>query len=125
MPNLLEEPERGNMAFLMCSAFQLAIVEGWRPKDKKNEAAEKKKRLSNIADVVLERKLKFNYSDYYRCDLIRTHVNWNKFLRKEGLSNLLITDLTIDVIANFVYEYASPPEIKNDVERNISTYKSL
>ena len=88
MPNILEEPERGNMAFLLCSAFQLAIAKGWRPVDKKKEAAEKKKRLSNIADVVLERKLKFNYSDYYRRDLIRTHANWNKYLRKEGLSNM-------------------------------------
>lgn len=120
MPNLLEEPERGNMAFLMCSAFQLAIAKGWRPTDKKKEAAEKKKRLSNIADVVLERKLKFNYSDYYRRDLIRTHSNWNKYLRKEGLSNLLITDLTIDVIAKFVYEYAPSPESMKNVKRNIS-----
>ena len=59
MPNILEEPERGNVAFLLCSAFQLAIAKGWRPVDKKKEAAEKKKRLSNIADVVLERKLDF------------------------------------------------------------------
>ena len=120
MPNLLEEPERGNMAFLMCSAFQLAIAKGWRPTDKKKEAAEKKKRLSNIADVVLERKLKFNYSDYYRRDLIRTHANWNKYLRKEGLSNLLISDLSIDVIAKFVYEYAPSPESMKNVKRNIS-----
>lgn len=39
MPNLLEEPERGNMAFLMCSAFHLAISKGWKPVYKKTEAA--------------------------------------------------------------------------------------
>ena len=65
------------MAILMCSAFQLAIAKGWRPVDKKKEAAEKKKRLSRFADIVLELKLKFNYSDYYRRDLMRTHANWN------------------------------------------------
>jgi len=121
MPNILEEPERGNMAFLLCSAFQLAIAKGWRPVDKKKEAADKKKRLSNIADVVLERKLKFNYSDYYRRDLIRAHANWSKYLRKEGLSNMLITDLSIDIIAKFVYEYAPSPASMKNLKRNISS----
>tara|TARA_Y100000385_G_scaffold263107_1_gene295300 strand:+ start:91 stop:510 length:420 start_codon:yes stop_codon:yes gene_type:complete len=91
LPNLLEEPERERMAQLLCSAFQIAIAKGWRPVDKKKEAAEKKKRLGNIADVILERKLKFNYSDYYRRDLIRTHVNWNKNLRNEELSNMHVS----------------------------------
>ena len=54
LPNLLEEPEREHMAQLLCSAFQIAIAKGWRPLDKKKEAAEKKKRLSSIADVFLE-----------------------------------------------------------------------
>ena len=121
LPNLLEEPEREHMAQLLCSAFQIAIAKGWRPVDKKKEAAEKKKRLSSIADVVLERKLKFDYSHYYRRDLIRTHEQWNKNLKKQGLSNSLITDLTIDVIAEFVYEYAPSPASMKNLKRNISS----
>jgi len=46
MPNLLEEPERGNMSFLMCSAFQLAIAKGWQPTDKK-------KRMVDNIDLIL------------------------------------------------------------------------
>lgn len=105
----------------LCSAFQIAIAKGWKPVDKKKEAAEKKKRLSSIADVVLERKLKFDYSHYYRRDLIRTHEQWNKYLKKQGLSNSLITDLTIDVIAEFVYEYAPSPASMKNLKRNISS----
>ena len=117
-PNHVDLKNRHREANLLRSAFALSIRKGWRPQIK----APKKPELliGNIAKVVLERKMGLEYSLSYKSDLIRTERLWSSYISKKYLSDLTISHLSIDIIADFIYTSALSPQSKRNLKRNIS-----
>jgi len=120
-PNALQEPERTEVAALLLSSFIVSVNKGWRPENNVNRDSGNPKKLSDIADFVLERKLKLGYSKAYKQDLIRTTTLWNKYLAQKRIGSLKISEIEIRMVQEFVYNYAPSPESMANLKRNISS----
>ena len=120
-PNTLQEPERKQVATLLLSTFIVSINNGWRPENIVNGNSGNPEKLSDIADFVLERKLKLGYSKSYKQDLIRTTALWNKYIIQKRIGSLKISDIEIRMVQEFVYNYAPSPESMANLKRNISS----
>jgi len=117
-PNHLELSKRHSEAVVLCSAFTMAIREGWRP-----ETVEKKKETVFVIDVakeVLSKKLSLEYSQSYKKDLVRTEKVWTEYLKSNGLSKLKVNELTVELLSEFVRAKASSARSMHNVKRNIS-----
>lgn len=117
-PNHLELSKRHSEAVVLCSAFTMAIREGWRP-----ETVEKKKETVFVIDVakeVLSKKLSLEYSQSYKKDLVRTEKVWTEYLKSNGLSKLKVNELTVELLSEFVRTKASSARSMHNVKRNIS-----
>ena len=117
-PNHLEPSRRHSEAVVLCSAFTMAIRDGWRP-----ETVEKKKEtvfLIDVAKEVLSKKLSLDYSQSYKKDLVRTEKVWTEFLKSNRLSNLKANELTVELLSEFVRTKSSSPRSMHNVKRNIS-----
>ena len=120
-PNLSEGIERERKAHLLCSAFTLAIENGWRPKTKSsNRISEASPLLHMLLETVLQQKLKLNYSESYKKDLVRTKNMFIHYLRSQQLDNIRIDELSIDLLKKFVYEKSPSPASMKNLKRNIS-----
>ena len=120
-PNTLDEPERKQVAQLLLSSFIVAISKGWRPEINCIIQNDNPTRLSEVANVVLQRKLKLGYSKSYKQDLARTAKLWDKYLRQKRIGTLKVTEMDIRFVQEFVYSYAPSPESMVNLKRNISS----
>ena len=117
-PNHLEPSRRHSEAVVLCSAFTMAIRDGWRP-----ETVEKKKEtvfLIDVAKEVLSKKLSLEYSQSYKKDLVRTEKVLTGYLKANGLSSLKSDELTIEHLSRFVHTSATSARSMHNVKRNIS-----
>ena len=117
-PNHLELNKRHSESVVLCSAFTMAIRDGWRP-----ETVKKKKEVVHLIDLareVLRKKLSLDYSQSYKKDLVRTEKVLTEYLKANGLSSLKSDELTIEHLSRFVHTSATSARSMHNVKRNIS-----
>ncbi|MDC1529854.1 site-specific integrase [Schleiferiaceae bacterium] len=116
-PNRIPIKGRKRQAEVLCSAFTMAIIDGWRPivESKVQEAS-----IDSIAKKTLKRKLSMEYSSSYKKDLTYTEKLWSEFLKKNKLSDKPITELKVEAVRDFIFEYAPSPSSMANFKRNIS-----
>ena len=114
-PNLFPVRERVRQAEVLCSAFTMAIREGWRPVE-----VEERMSIVSVADRSLKRKLKLDYSVSYKKDLAYVKRLWDEYISKKRLEERPIDDLTIEHIRDWVYLYAPSPASMANFKRTIS-----
>ncbi|MDC3345884.1 site-specific integrase [Schleiferiaceae bacterium] len=114
-PNLFPVNDRLRQAEVLCSAFTMAIREGWRPIELEAEVT-----IGSIADRSLKRKQSLDYSTSYKKDLAYVKSHWDGFVRKKRLEEKPINDLSVEHIRDFIYEYAPSPASMANLKRNIS-----
>ena len=118
-PNHLPFDQRFNEVQMLCTAFSLAVRNGWRPEVSKTKGKETVK-VSDIASSVLERKLALDYSKSYKADLKRTARLWEAYVYKNRIQNQSIRFLSTDILADFIFKSAYSPQSKRNLKRNIS-----
>jgi hypothetical protein len=115
-PNTLPVELRRDKANMLCSAFSLAIRNGWRPSSVKDEITT----IGSIAKKTLKRKLSLDYSSSYKKDLIYTEGLWDTYTQSKSLADKPIKEMKVDMIRNFIFEYAPSPASMANLKRNIS-----
>ena len=70
-PNSFIVDERLPQAKLLCTAFQIEITKGWRPKVKASQPVLNPPTLLEVTKNALDRKLRMEYSNSYKRDLKR------------------------------------------------------
>ena len=115
-PNISPLKDRQKNADVLCSAFTLAIRNGWRPSVLKEEVIT----ICSISKRALKRKLSLDYSNSYKKDLIYTERLWSEFLQSKRLANKPLKELKADMVRDFIYEYAPSPASMANLKRNIS-----
>ena len=121
-PNLCKGVERERKAYLLCSAYILAIDKGWRPSSEISAIQKRSpKRLMKVADAILNQKLQLNYSDSYKKDLVRTHRLFADYLKVQRLDSILVTEVNIEMLKSFVYDKSPSAASMKNLKRNISS----
>ena len=115
-PNISPLKDRQKNADVLCSAFTLAIRNGWRPSVLKEEVII----ICSISKRALKRKLSLDYSNSYKKDLIYTERLWSEFLQSKRLANKPSKELKVDMVRDFIYEYAPSPASMANLKRNTS-----
>ena len=115
-PNISPLKERQRNADVLCSAFTLAISNGWRPSVLKEEVIT----ICSISKRALKRKLSLDYSNSYKKDIIYTDRLWSEFLQSKRLANKPSKELKVGMVRDFIYEYAPSPASMANLKRNIS-----
>ena len=115
-PNIFPLKDRIRQAEVLCSAYTLAIKDGWRPSSLLVQAII----IKDIAKRTLKRKLSLDYSISYKKDLTYTERLWSDFTQSNSLSNKPIKDLKMDMIRDFIYQYAPSPASMVNLKSNIS-----
>ena len=115
-PNLLSHKDRAQEAENLRLEFFRAISDGWRPVD----AVIRSIPISALALDCLKKKLQLDFSDSYKRDLKFTSKSWNNYLLDKGIGDKPVTDLTLKLISDFIYEYAPSPASMANLKRNIS-----
>ena len=104
-PNLNPVKERLRQAEVLRSEYSVAIRGGWRP----SSLQERLLTIKAIAINTLHRKLTLDYSSSYKRDLIYVHRLWSEFLQSKRLANKPIKELKVDMVRDFIYQYAPSP----------------
>lgn len=115
-PNILPLKQRYKQAEVLCSAFFLAIRNGWRPSSLQEETIT----IGSISKKTLKRKLSLDYSSSYKKDLIYTEKLWDTFTQSKKITTKSIKEMKVDMIRNFIFEYAPSPASMANLKRNIS-----
>ena len=115
-PNIYPLKDRLRQAEVLCSAYTIAIRGGWRPPVLKEQIVT----IDSIANKTLKRKCSLEFSSSYKKDLICTHRLWSEFLKSKRLSYKPIKELKVDMIRDFIYDYAPSLSSMANVKRNIS-----
>ena len=115
-PNLFPVNERIRQAEVLCSAYTIAIRDGWRP----SEFNEPLVTIDTIAQNTLKRKCSLDFSSSYKKDLIYTERLWSEFIQSKRLAKKPIKELKVDMIRDFIYEFAPSPASMANLKRNIS-----
>ena len=115
-PNISPLKDRQKNADVLCSAFTLAIRNGWRPSVLKEEVIT----ICSISKRALKRKLSLDYSNSYKKDIIYTDRLWSEFLQSKRLANKPSKELKVDIVRDFIYECAPSPASMANLKRNIS-----
>jgi integrase len=90
---------------LLKSAFELKLLEGWRPeKKKKGEPfiSKRPKALCSEIEDGLRKVLEGNYSFHHKRDCKWVFRELNKFLLDRGLRKVLAKDISTEVLADFI-----------------------
>ena len=104
-PNTSALIDRLRQAEVLCSAYTIAIRDGWRP----SAFNEPLVTIDAIAHNTLKRKCSLEFSSSYKKDLIYTERLWSGFLKSKRLANKPIKELKVDMVRDFIYEYAPSP----------------
>ena len=115
-PNTSVLIDRLRQAEVLCSAYTVAIRDGWRP----SAFNEPLVTIESIAQNTLKRKCSLEFSSSYKKDLIYTERLWSEFLQSKRLANKPIKELKVDMVRDFIYEYAPSPASMANLKRNIS-----
>ena len=115
-PNTLPLTQRLRQAEVLCSAYTIAIKDGWRPSVFNKPIVS----IDTIAKNTLKRKCSLEFSSSYKKDLIYTERLWSEFLQSKRLANKPIKELKVDMVRDFIYEYAPSPASMANLKRNIS-----
>ncbi len=116
-PNLYPIVIRRRQAEVLCSAFTMAIRDGWSPALEINKEIVS---IDSIAKRTLKRKLSMDYSSSYKKDLIFIEKRWSMFLQNNKLCDKPITELKVEAVRDFIFEYAPSPSSMANFKRNIS-----
>ena len=119
-PNSFSINERLSKAELLCTAFQIEITKGWRPKAKVNKPVFTPPNLLEVTKNVLDRKLGMDYSSSYKRDLKRAYRLWTKFIESENLAAQSIKDLDIDLIRRFIFSLKVSSKSMQNIKLNMS-----
>ena len=115
-PNIFPLKDRLRQAEVLCSAYTMAIRDGWRPSAFKEPLVT----IQAIAKNTLLRKCSLEFSSSYKKDLIYTERLWSEFLQYKRLANKPIKELKVDMVRDFIYQYAPSPASMVNLKRNIS-----
>ena len=115
-PNTSALIDRLRQAEVLCSAYTIAIRDGWRP----SAFNEPLVTIDAIAQNSLKRKCSLEFSSSYKKDLIYTERLWSEFLQSKRLANKPLKELKVDMVRDFIYEYAPSPASMANLKRNIS-----
>ena len=115
-PNTFPLTQRLRQAEVLCSAYTIAIKDGWRP----SEFNEPLLTIDTIAQNTLKRKCSLEFSSSYKKDLIYTERLWSDFIQSKRLTQKPIKELKVDIVRDFIYEYAPSPASMANLKRNIS-----
>ena len=115
-PNTSALIDRLRQAEVLCSAYTIAIRDGWRP----SAFNEPLVTIDAIAQNTLKRKCSLEFSSSYKKDLIYTERLWSEFIQSKRLTNKPIKELKVDMVRDFIYEYAPSPASMANFKRNIS-----
>jgi integrase len=119
-PNTEEIDIREARAQLLRSAFEIEIAKGWRPKFKSTPKATRPT-ITEVVERALKRKLSTNYSEVYKTDLKRTHQRWLKYCKERQIEKMIIDDLTVDIVRDFIFSSSPSPKSMANLKRNISS----
>ena len=115
-PNIFPLKDRLRQAEVLCSAYTMAIRDGWRPSAFKEPLVT----IQAIAKNTLLRKCSLEFSSSYKKDLIYTERLWSEFIQSKRLANKPIKELKVDMVRDFIYDYAPSPSSMANLKRNIS-----
>ena len=115
-PNTSPLTQRLRQAEVLCSAYTIAIKDGWRP----SEFNEPLVTIDSIAQNTLKRKCSLEFSSSYKKDLIYTERLWSEFIQSKRLANKPLKELKVGMVRDFIYEYAPSPASMGNLKRNIS-----
>ena len=115
-PNTVPIELRRDKANMLCSAYCLAIQNGWRPSSVQDEIVT----IGSIAKKTLKRKLSLDYSSSYKNDLIYSERLWDTYIQSKSLAAKPIKEMKVDMIRNFIFEYAPSPASMANLKKNIS-----
>ena len=88
---------------LLKSAFELKLIEGWRPESKKKVKEQTKPNtlLSEI-EVEINKILEGNYSYHHKRDCKWVFSELVKFLSNHNLSKIQSNDITVEILTEFI-----------------------
>ena len=115
-PNISPLKDRLRQAEVLCSGYTMAIRDGWRPSVFKEQVVP----IDAIAQNTLKRKCSLEFSSSYKKDLIYTERLWSEFIQSKRLANKPIKELKVDMVRDFIYDYAPSPSSMANLKRNIS-----
>ncbi|MDC0376663.1 site-specific integrase [Schleiferiaceae bacterium] len=115
-PNSLPLTQRLRQAEVLCSAYTIAIKDGWRP----SEFNKPLLTIDTIAQNTLKRKCSLEFSSSYKKDLIYTERLWSEFIQSKRLVKKPLKEIKVDMIRDFIYEFAPSPSSMANLKRNIS-----
>jgi len=115
-PNTFPLTQRLRQAEVLCSAYTIAIKDGWRPSAFNEPIVS----IDAIAQNTLKRKCSLEFSSSYQKDLIYTERLWSDFIQSKRLTQKPIKELKVDMIRDFIYEFAPSPASMANLKRNIS-----
>ena len=115
-PNTVPIELRRDNANMLCSAYSLAIRNGWRPSSVQEETMT----IGSIAKKTLNRKLSLDYSSSYKNDLIYCERLWDTYTQSKNLATKPIKEMKVDMVRDFIYEYSPSPASMANLKRNIS-----
>ena len=119
-PNIEELSIRRRRAELLRSVYELEIAKGWRPKIKSLSMV-KRPTVVELSQSTLNRKLAMDFSEAYKTDLKRANRLWVRYCDTKGFTKLLVDQLTVEIIREFVITYAASPKSMSNLKRNISS----
>lgn len=119
-PNIEDLAVREERANLLRSAFEIEIAKGWRPEIKSTNKLSRPTILE-VVESALNRKLTSNYSEVYKRDLKLTHQRWLKFCKNKQIEKMIIDDLTVETIRDFIFGSSPSPRSMANLKRNISS----
>ena len=115
-PNISPLKDRLRQAEVLCFGYTMAIRDGWRPSVFKEQVVP----IDAIAQNTLKRKCSLEFSSSYKKDLIYTERLWSEFIQSKRLANKPIKELKVDMVRDFIYDYAPSPSSMANLKRNIS-----
>ena len=119
-PNIEDISIRKRRAELLRSAFELEITKGWRPEIKSIKKT-KRPTIVELSQSTLDRKLAMDFSEAYKTDLKRANRLWIQYCGTKGFTKLLVDQLTVEFIREFVITCAASPKSMINLKRNISS----
>ena len=119
-PNSFSINERLPKAKLLCTAFQIEITKGWRPKVKASKPVPTPPTLLEVTKNTLDRKLRMEYSSSYKRDLKRVYRLWSKFIYSNDLATQAIKDLDIELIRRFIFSLNISSKSMLNIKLNMS-----
>ena len=115
-PNTLPLTQRLRQAEVLCSAYTIALRDGWRPSAFNEPIVS----IDAIAQNTLKRKCSLEFSSSYKKDLIYTERLWSEFIQSKRLANKPLKELKVDMVRDFIYVCAPSPASMANLKRNIS-----